>query len=186
MMSLPLIRMPQNDRSTPNALFEPPTGFNPDVTHWTLRPSGYVCEALEMSKGCMPQTRIQKPLNETSAGFLSAGGCAKVSLSARLRPINEAAVDAGKIPAHAEVDEKGFYRGLVNRKTKNPQFFLGDDTVVPSLLGAPKEDEYDLAVASQNVLDPTAAWWDNNVLASHTESRVNKLAHNYAARGLGL
>lgn len=92
----------------------------------------------------------------------------------------------GKFPSFSKVSTDGDFHGVINQFTKNPQFYLGDDWTIPRLLGRPEEGEFDLAVASHNVLDPTAAWWDNNSLAGKTESRIDGLAKCYERSGLGI
>lgn len=174
MLSFSLFKPSPNDRAEPNALYRPLNQSEQDFSNWSLQSAKLLSKSAPVLGADLPETRH------------APSDALKPDMTAPFTDQEQRAFNASKMPRHAHMDEDAHYHGLVNRATKNPQFFLGDDVVIPSLLGSAQNSEYDLAVASQNVLDPTAAWWDNNVLAGQTESRVDKLAKNYARSDLGI
>lgn len=188
MLGFSLFQSSPNDRAQPNALFGPVRETDPPFANWTLQPATLLNRVSIVSAQDNPSARawgVQDVSNSMLAPTIAPISQAATTQTS-ITDAEKVSFNDSKLPSHAHVTQGGEYYGLVNRATKNPQFFLGDDAAVPSLLGEPQAEEFDLAVASQNVLDPTAAWWDNNVLAGHTESRVSKLADNYARSGLGI
>lgn len=85
-----------------------------------------------------------------------------------------------KLPHHARIGSCGrLYHGLINQATHNPNFYMTDDSVIPLLFGEPQAGDEEVIAGTQNVLDPTAGYWDNNPLDDATELRLNILAQNY-------